>query len=131
MPKEDYTTLATKLLRADPKQPPAIAPSQLQALALDALRTMRAQPVFLPLRAPMTICGDIHGQYDDLLRVFRLRGAPPKTPYLFLGDYVDRGAKSIDGTAIKRRFFVLSRLKSLQMLTKCPQITKNDDIWCK
>lgn len=100
MPKPDYTALATKLLRADPKRPPAIAPSQLQALALDALRTMRAQPVFLPLRAPMTICGDIHGQYDDLLRVFRLRGAPPKTPYLFLGDYVDRGDKSIEVIAL-------------------------------
>ena len=50
----------------------------------------------LELEPPLYICGDIHGQFYDLLRVFDILKYPPESKFLFLGDYVDRGKRSLE-----------------------------------
>lgn len=54
------------------------------------------EPNLLHLEDPVTIIGDIHGQYYDLIKILELAGDLSNTKYLFLGDYVDRGAFSIE-----------------------------------
>jgi serine/threonine-protein phosphatase PP1 catalytic subunit len=66
-----------------------------------------SQDAFLDLEAPIKICGDIHGQYHDLLRLFEMGGFPPESNYLFLGDYVDRGKQSVETIVLMLVYKVL------------------------
>ncbi|KAJ3439488.1 serine/threonine-protein phosphatase pp2a-4 catalytic subunit [Anaeramoeba flamelloides] len=54
------------------------------------------EPNIVRVKAPVTVCGDTHGQFPDLLELFKIVGTCPNVNFLFMGDYVDRGFYSVE-----------------------------------
>ena len=57
---------------------------------------LRSSPMLMRVNGSFIVVGDIHGNFQDLIRIFRSFGMPPTTRYIFLGDYVDRGDYSVE-----------------------------------
>jgi serine/threonine-protein phosphatase PP1 catalytic subunit len=73
---------------------------EIKYLIDKSLPLFKEAKMLIELEAPLRVCGDIHGQYYDLLRIFEHCGYPGEYNYLFLGDYVDRGKQSIESICL-------------------------------
>lgn len=96
--------LDLKKAKSIPKQ--VLTEAEIKCLCIKAREVFLSQPNLLDLEAPIKVCGDIHGQYSDLLRLFECGGFPPESNYLFLGDYVDRGSQSIESICLMMAYKV-------------------------
>lgn len=97
-PEIDIDAIISQLLsvKDQPGKQVQLPESQIRQLCQLSRGVFLEQPMLVELEAPVNIVGDIHGQYDDLLRHFDMSGYPPQCNYLFLGDYVDRGKRSLE-----------------------------------
>ncbi|KAJ0425353.1 hypothetical protein BJY00DRAFT_274103 [Aspergillus carlsbadensis] len=84
-----------------------LAEQDIKNLCTEARKIFISQPMLLELVAPVKVVGDIDGQYADLLRVFETHGHPPETKYIFLGNYVGYGARSIEVLCLVLAYKVL------------------------
>ncbi|KFY13346.1 hypothetical protein V492_03334 [Pseudogymnoascus sp. VKM F-4246] len=73
-----------------------IPEAQVRELCYKARELLVEEGNVVTVTAPVTICGDIHGQFHDLMELFRVGGDVPDTNYLFMGDFVDRGFYSLE-----------------------------------
>lgn len=82
-------------------------------ILVSAHRVLKALPSLVDLDVPasshITVCGDTHGQYFDLMKIFELNGLPSTdNPYVFNGDFVDRGSFSVEVILTLLAFKVLN-----------------------
>jgi len=99
MTDEKCDVIIEKLLAVRDKKPGTtvqLTNDEVEFIVVESKKVLINQPGLLELEAPIQICGDIHGQYHDLLRMFEYCGFPPDANYLFLGDFVDRGKNGLE-----------------------------------
>jgi serine/threonine-protein phosphatase PP1 catalytic subunit len=97
--EKDLDQIIEKLLSVKGSKPGKtvdLREEDINYLISQSLSIISNQKMLIELEAPLNICGDIHGQYYDLLRIFEHCGYPGEKNYLFLGDYVDRGKQSLE-----------------------------------
>uniref|UniRef100_A0A7S3UZJ0 Serine/threonine-protein phosphatase n=1 Tax=Aplanochytrium stocchinoi TaxID=215587 RepID=A0A7S3UZJ0_9STRA len=81
--------------------------SDIKTLCTRVREEFIQEPNVLLVDPPVTIVGDIHGQFYDLQELFKVAGKPPDTNYLFMGDYVDRGYFSVETLLLLFAFKVM------------------------
>jgi serine/threonine-protein phosphatase 2B catalytic subunit len=85
-----------KLIKDHLQKEGRIAKEELVKLVTDTNKIFKNEGNLIYLQDPLSVVGDIHGQYFDSLKILEIGGNPENTKYLFLGDFVDRGSFSIE-----------------------------------
>jgi len=78
----------------------ALSEEDVKRLCLKAREVLQKEENVQPVSSPVTVVGDIHGQWNDLVELFAIGGSLPDTNYVCLGDYVDRGYYSIETVSL-------------------------------
>jgi serine/threonine-protein phosphatase 2A catalytic subunit len=103
-----------------------LSEDEVRRLCEKAREVLQEESNVQPVKCPVTVCGDIHGQFHDLMELFKIGGPNPDTNYLFMGDYVDRGYFSVETVtllvALKIRY--PSRITILRGNHESRQITQ-------
>lgn len=103
-----------------------LSEDEVRRLCEKAREVLQDESNVQPVKCPVTVCGDIHGQFHDLMELFKIGGPNPDTNYLFMGDYVDRGYFSVETVtllvALKIRY--PSRITILRGNHESRQITQ-------
>uniref|UniRef100_A0A8C9E3J8 Serine/threonine-protein phosphatase n=1 Tax=Phocoena sinus TaxID=42100 RepID=A0A8C9E3J8_PHOSS len=73
-----------------------LSENQVQTLCEKAKEILTKESNVQEVHCPVTICRDVHGQFHDLVELFKIGGKSPDTNYLFMGDYGDRGYYSVE-----------------------------------
>ena len=97
--KINIDDIIKKLLSAKEQKPDFqidLEEEEIKFIIDKSLPLIQYEEMLINLNLPIKICGDIYGQYYDLLRIFESCGYPDKSKYLFLGNYVDRGSQGLE-----------------------------------
>jgi len=79
-----------------PGTPVDLSPNDANQLCTLAREVFLGQPMLLELGAPIKICGDVHGQYTDLLRLFEYGGFPPEVSWLLVVNVDSGGSEDLE-----------------------------------
>ena len=90
-PTTDLDHWIEELMKCNP-----LSETNVKALCNEAKDILSKEANVQEVRSPVTVCGDVHGQFYDLMELFQIGGKSPDTNYLFMGDYVDRGYHSVE-----------------------------------
>ena len=73
-----------------------LSETEIKKICISAIDVFDKESSLVDAKAPVYVVGDIHGQFSDLMRLFRCCGYPDASKFVFLGDYVDRGKQSLE-----------------------------------
>ena len=92
---KDVDAWIEKLYKCEP-----LPENDVRTLCEKAREILLQESNVQPVKCPVTVCGDVHGQFHDLIELFKIGGKAPDTNYVFMGDYVDRGYYSVESVSL-------------------------------